>query len=660
MHKKVAEASERNGNSVKEALLKKSLERYRKRLIEEAALFVSGDTTTDISKISLEEKKEAMSKVAIRGGLKEDPKTGEKSIILDFDGEGVLALINEAGLETDNLIRIEGSEKDDLIGRVIIETRKVDPLGVKNENGSLHINPNGDMDNSCTKSSYEILVNLGLMKRDNKMKKFVDCVTRVNNKDYNPKEIWKGKDRDKTVEAFCRSLYGLQYNMSMEDILDIFKNGGDPDNLDNATLAKYSAKYKGKEESLGKISNEKIKEMKKLMEVFEQMEKDGLIFDSGNEDFGKFAVDVAKKENGKIKKIPQGSDAAKLYGCDSFMSWSPEENSFMLRTKNPIKIDFPQGHLALPNMWMKERNDGEMLKVTLNEILGIITNGKLEPKGELKKILEGEIIRMQMLENLEKKFGIIGTEYDAKGGRKGEVRRIKITKYGYDAEKSKGMVFYRDMEDGNDYEKDEERFERYINVVSEEEKAEDKIEEMEDEFKIQNEKLNRLLNSFEKKASSESKEFIDVLKKEMEEAELVLDIEEKIEAFKNITKKLVTHNDIEVGNIVDNFEEKPSDEGEDVVLENIEETKKESREKLEELEGFKQKAVKFFKETYEAIKKDSDCEIYKESEIIEILRITGEANLRKWLNEYSEFNRDGADESSRKIISDIINNKNYA
>ena len=149
--------------------------------------------------------------------------------------------------------------------------------------------------------------------------------------------------------------------------------------LSNEELIKYGFIDKNKKGE-NRRSKEQEKVVKKLLDEIKKMDKEGRIIQSK---YGKIDIDIDNKVPGRI-------DSAVAYGCQGYLLWNPKENSFLINTLIPISDSFLQGKKIREKMWIKPRHDKEPLKLTLREILNILTDGKIRPKGKLKEYLEKE------------------------------------------------------------------------------------------------------------------------------------------------------------------------------------------------------------------------------------------------------------------------------
>ena len=165
--------------------------------------------------------------------------------------------------------------------------------------------------------------------------------------------------------------------------MDFFKAGRkpteilNPEDLKNLGLVDENKKTNRSEEQKRTVESS--------LAQLEEMKKEGLIVDSDR--YGKIAVSIDKG-------IPAGFDAVRAFGCGTYIIWSPKEESFFISTAKSLTDKFSQGRKVRETMWIKPRQAGEKeknpLTIKLQEILSILTDGKLQPGGKLQEFLDKE------------------------------------------------------------------------------------------------------------------------------------------------------------------------------------------------------------------------------------------------------------------------------
>jgi len=248
-----------------------------------------------------------------------------------------------------------------------------------------HHSDKSGRDSSATKLTYELLTSLGLLKKEKYLDDLVEFVTQLDNKTF--------PDEEKYFKDSWHTVLGLDQFMEFKNLADYFKSGRKP----NEILSETDIKKIGGQRLLEK-SQEQKKKIDDSFKELERMMNKGLIFDAGR--YGQIAVDIGKK-------VPAGYDAAKAYGCPTYIIWDSEGKSFLITSREPIEDKFSQGTKVRERMWIKPRHDPAPLKITLGEILQTMTDGRLDPDGELKNYLEREAEQKEVensigLERMEK------------------------------------------------------------------------------------------------------------------------------------------------------------------------------------------------------------------------------------------------------------------
>ncbi len=216
---------------------------------------------------------------------------------------------------------------------------------------------------SATEKVYETLVALGALKRTSELDSLVEFVNREDNRSY-------AKEEEYFKDSY-RNLLGLSRFMSFKQLYDYFQSGRDADTI----LTKAEIKQLGLEE---KSQNLKVN-IAKSIERLKEMERDGFIIPSRR--YGKIVVDIERS-------VPEAFRAAKAYKAGGYLIWSPRNKSMFFSTVDkPIEGKLPQGQLIRETMWIKPPNDKQPLKMNLNEVLNVLTEGNLKPTGKLAKYL---------------------------------------------------------------------------------------------------------------------------------------------------------------------------------------------------------------------------------------------------------------------------------
>ena len=317
----------------------------------------------------------------------------------DLDGESWLKLLELAGLSVDrnkvNFVKPGETARSGLVG---------DTSGkqgtIAENNGELltndHHSPESDRTSSATKLAYEMLTEMGLLKKEAHLDKFVAFVTACDNLEFSPTA------ETVVYENYAKSLYGLRQKMELDDILQAIKDGVDPA---QALPAEYLEKilYKNPkvgEEPLARFAEYFQEKMKKGERIIKGMERNGFVLDTGDAHFGKILIDTNNRtgKNRWRQKIDSENHSDQLAvfakGYGAYIKWSQPENSFVVFTKRRMdETSIPgglgQGRNVRGHMWIKSKNGGEPLSVTLESVLAKLS-GKDDYKidGNLKKAID--------------------------------------------------------------------------------------------------------------------------------------------------------------------------------------------------------------------------------------------------------------------------------
>jgi hypothetical protein len=304
---------------------------------------------------------------AVHGVFGKD-KTGKETILnfTDLDGRCALGLLNLAGIDTKNVQYIAPSTH--IEGKINLDTG--DKHGVVIEDGGRtaffdHHTDNGGNNTSATKLVYEGLVSVGLLFRSKYLDNLVDHVTKIDNNTY-PEKIALFDDSYRTI-------IGLQRFIQFDKLLAFFKAKRIPGDILTGADLKWLDLEKRSEQQKGLVEESK----KKLAQLL----ADGFIIET--EKYGRAVIDIGKG-------ISAGFDAVQSAGFQTYVIWSPENNSFFVTSMKPLEIKLSQGIKVRGKMWIKPRQDEAPLTVTLKDILYQLTGGKFEARGKLLEYLDKE------------------------------------------------------------------------------------------------------------------------------------------------------------------------------------------------------------------------------------------------------------------------------
>jgi len=370
---------------------------------------------TEGDKLFLEKTRELWKELAIHGFLKKDEQTGELYVDsnTDLDGKCCLELLKLAKINKDAIYKdlkyVAPGDYEE--GRINFDTGGKHSVSIERkmdlQSGGVDWDKTAFVDhhaeesphgNSATMFAYRMLTDLGLFKRTKKLDAMIDFVTDMDNAEY--------PDIENYYNNSWKTIAGLHRYISGPNLLNFFLANKNPDpkrELSEEEMKKY-----------GFITDKKNRSenQKKVVEVsresLEQIEKDGFIISSGR--YGKIAVNVEKNgdngntNGGKKKNIPGDFEAVRAFGCNTLVTWDPENKKFKISSSVPITETYPQGLRVRERMWVKNNSDSEELQVSLQEILDKMTDGKLVPEGKLKEYLEGSAESKDTIVELEHGF----------------------------------------------------------------------------------------------------------------------------------------------------------------------------------------------------------------------------------------------------------------
>lgn len=334
-----------------------------------------------------EKTRELWKEFAVHGKILKDKETGRMKLMkfTDFDGNSSLGLLNLAGIDTKNLEYKEPGKYSD--GKINIDTGERHGVVVEDGGKTVFIDHHSDesgKDSSATKFTYDLLVSLGLLEKQESLDRLVEFVTQMDNKNF--------PGAEKYFKNYGRNLLGLRDHIKFKHLVEFFEAGHQP----------YEVLQEKELKKMGLFAASKQKEatVYKALMGLERFKENGLVVESPR--YGKIAVDIDKK-------LPLGPDAISYAGYQTYLSWSPASNSFFISSVSPITDSFPQGKKIRGTMWIKPAIDGVPLSVTLKEILTVMTDGKFQPTGELAELIKKEeqiflgekLLKEYKIENLE-------------------------------------------------------------------------------------------------------------------------------------------------------------------------------------------------------------------------------------------------------------------
>ncbi|MFZ2882202.1 MAG: hypothetical protein WA019_03955, partial [Candidatus Moraniibacteriota bacterium] len=331
----------------------------------------------------------------------------------DLDAYSCLELMELAGIKVDmdkvNFVKPgEISESG-----VIMDTSKKKHGVIAEEDGKRlildHHGDESDRTTCATSLVYETLVEMGLLKKEAYLDKYVEFVTKIDNFNFTQAEI------KQVYQNYSKNMYGLSHKMKTKDIIELFRNGTDPAaDLPSDYLDKYAYanQQKGTTETLSEFAKYIQNQIENGERFLKNKECGKFVFDTGDDRFGKVLIDTGKmSKKGKwYPKISGEGSSSQMAvfskGYGAYLIWSPKDNSFVIYTQEKMAPDmFSQGFSVRGHMWTKQKQNTEKLTVTLEEIFSKLTGKPFEFEGELKRKLNADKGAKEMMDMIsENKF----------------------------------------------------------------------------------------------------------------------------------------------------------------------------------------------------------------------------------------------------------------
>lgn len=359
------------------------------------------ETEVEGNDVFVQKTRELWKKLAVHGRIAYD-KDGKITVEAetDLDGQGALKLLELAGFDVSDVKYLNHNEYRR--GGVTVDASGRYGVVTPDKGESLiddHHAKESKRDSSATKFAYEMLVELGLLKEDEKLKKLVELVTDGDNELYYDGEV-KELFNPKT-KKFSSTLIGLLKYLTADQVLEILKDNEDYKKpLPDAILKKIKGHdpLTKDEKTLKEFSLEVKKRIGNAEKAIEEMIKSGFEIDSGEENFGKILIDTGRIKTvgkgdraGYANKVSEGFLPVRAAGYGANIIWIPEQDRFKIFTKKPLgKIEFDQGFNVRGSFWNKPGNDKEKLVVTLEEILSKLCGKPVKIDGKLQEAMEEE------------------------------------------------------------------------------------------------------------------------------------------------------------------------------------------------------------------------------------------------------------------------------
>ena len=408
---------ESDGKKTVEVLKGEKIERIgRSREAAEYTLYraeqddLNADSLTEGHEKFAEKSREFWKKFATHGYHKFE--NGQPVLVKkpDLDGKAFLKLMELAGMDVSGS-QILDPEGDPLKDGITGDMTKDHGVTLINDGEGLVINDEGvesTRGDSTTKFAYEILTDLGLLKAETYLEKFVEFVTLEDCKGY---DISKLKELISEKYKLSRTVAGLYQYMDMETILALFKRGK---NYDDELTKGELKKLQGSDPSTGRLmaledASDRVKDsMDRSEKSVRMMREDGFEIDSKGT-YGKILVDLGHLRIGpggeeKISaNVPLGEEVYRVMGGNTYVLYVPEHNRFKIFTDKEIDFKFDCGFPVRGYFWNKPPAHEGM--VSLEEILKKLGVRDEQMGGALKEAREKEEERRKNLRDTMKEIG---------------------------------------------------------------------------------------------------------------------------------------------------------------------------------------------------------------------------------------------------------------
>ena len=304
----------------------------------------------------------------------------------DTDGDACIYLCKLAGIvakknkkmgtEATKITYVDKGQGKE--GAMVMDTSGREGVQFDAETETLYIDHHGDESPTGTSTAgylYDTLWRAGLIDLDNvfeaaALEGAIEFVSAVDNGEY------PGMHNPKAFLQSSKTMLGLSPYLNFTEIVDFFKKYRDP--LEVLTDRQINEWNRGSGESILSRAEKRQERVENSINAIISLKAAG--FDVESDKLGRILVDIGKQ-------VPMGRDAAFGMGFDTYLMWNPDDDSFFVQSKKPLNVRFDQGFVVREKMWMKPR-DGVALKITLKEVLEMLTGGEVKARGKLAEYLE--------------------------------------------------------------------------------------------------------------------------------------------------------------------------------------------------------------------------------------------------------------------------------
>ncbi|KKT45609.1 MAG: hypothetical protein UW35_C0034G0003 [Candidatus Collierbacteria bacterium GW2011_GWF2_44_15] len=304
----------------------------------------------------------------------------------DTDGDACIYLCKLAGIvakknkkmgtEATKITYVDKGQGKE--GAMVMDTSGREGVQFDAETETLYIDHHGDESPTGTSTAgylYDTLWRAGLIDLDNvfeaaALEGAIEFVSAVDNGEY------PGMHNPKAFLQSSKTMLGLSPYLNFTEIVDFFKKYRDP--LEVLTDRQINEWNRGSGESILSRAEKRQERVENSINAIISLK--AAEFDVESDKLGRILVDIGKQ-------VPMGRDAAFGMGFDTYLMWNPDDDSFFVQSKKPLNVRFDQGFVVREKMWMKPR-DGVALKITLKEVLEMLTGGEVKARGKLAEYLE--------------------------------------------------------------------------------------------------------------------------------------------------------------------------------------------------------------------------------------------------------------------------------
>ncbi len=331
-----------------------------------------------------------------------DPQTGERPLLpkSDLDGEACLLILKKAGFDVSRIKYIRQGEEPE--SGWAFDVTKEHGYAVRDGGRILITNDSNKVSvkDSSARFIYNGLESFGLLNSKDHwgLKKFVEFVTKEDNKDYSDAEARQ------IIAHYSKNLIGLRRFLTTDALLQIFEEQAKESsdfNPYHQLPMDYLQSLEERKMFVGGMSlkdvTKKLFDSKKYsLETIKQLEEQGFVIDVGG-NVGKVLVDTGQTDasGARKRKVGLGWEAARHEGYGAYVVFDEEGKYFSVQTVNDVDVELPQGFAVSKRYWLFTGKDAdgndEKLTTSLEEILRELSkNPDYQMEASLKTALENE------------------------------------------------------------------------------------------------------------------------------------------------------------------------------------------------------------------------------------------------------------------------------